>query len=165
MPKSRLAPIICFAAAVAAVPAGLAGAASSRQSPRVSASRTETLHVYDAPERFVLTGPNGKTIKLSSKQPGPGDVLDVYSLEYVGNHSHHAAHSSMSAHLRCVFGKGQSEPTCESDIAIDGSLLVFHGNTLAGGTGIYAGATGRVLSNKTIGKTNDADIVARITTH
>jgi hypothetical protein len=28
------------------------------------------------------------------------------------------AHSSMSAHLRCVFGKGQ--PTCESDIAVGG---------------------------------------------
>lgn len=162
MLKKRLAPIVCCAAAVAAVPA-LAGAASSRQSPHVSAAHTETLHVYDVPEKLVLTSPNGKHIKISSKQPGPGDVLDEYSLEYIGNHSHHAAHSSLSVHLRCVFGKGA--PTCESDVAIGGSLLVFRGNTLVGGTGPYAGATGRILSNKTIGDTNDADIVARITTH
>jgi hypothetical protein len=162
MLKKRLAPMICCAAAVAAVPA-LASTTSSGQRAHVSAAHTRTLHVYDTPEKVVLTGPNGKPIKNQSQQPGPGDVLDVYSLEYVGNHSHHAAHSSMSAHLRCVFGKG--EPTCESDIAIGGSLLVFHGNTLVGGTGPYVGATGRVLSNKTIGQTNDADIVARITTH
>jgi hypothetical protein len=162
MLKKRLAPLVCCAAAVAAIPA-LASATSSHRSAQVSAAHTRTLHVYDAPEKVVLTGPNGKVITDPSTQPGPGDVLDVYSLEYVGNHSHHAAHSSMSAHLRCVFGKGQ--PTCESDIAIGGSLLVFDGNTLVGGTGPYAGATGRVLSNKTIGNTNDADIVARITTH
>ena len=162
MLKKRLAPIVCCVAAVAAVPA-LATATSSRQSAHVAAAHTQTLHVYDAPEKVVLTGPNGKVITDPSKQPSPGDLLDVYSLEYVGNHAHHAAHSSMSAHLLCAFGKG--EPTCESDIAIGGSLLVFHGNTLVGGTGPYAGATGRVLSNKTIGNTSDADIVARITTH
>jgi len=161
MLKKRLAPIVCCAAAVAAVPA-LASAMSSQQSPHVSAAHTETLHVYDAPEKVVLTGPNGKVITDPSKQPGPGDVLDVYSLEYVGNHSHHAAHSTRSSHTHCVIGHGA--PTCESEIAIGGSLLVFHGHTLVGGTGPYAGATGRVLSNKTIGKTNDADIVARITT-
>lgn len=162
MLKKRLAPVVCCAAALAAIPT-LASATSSQQSPRVSTPHTETLHVYDAPEKVVLTGPNGTVITDPSQQPGRGDLLDVYSLEYVGNHSHHAAHSSMSAHVRCVIGHGQ--PTCESDIAIGGSLLVFHGNTLVGGTGPYAGATGRVLSNKTIGKTNDADIVARITTH
>lgn len=162
MHKNRLAPIICCAAAVAAAPT-IAEAASSRQSAQVAAAHTETLHVYDSPEKVVLTGPDGKTMQITSKQPGPGDTLDVYSLEYIGNHSHHAAHSTMSAHVRCVFGKGQ--PTCDSDIAIDGSLLCFHGNTLVAGTGQYAGATGRVLSNNTIGNTNNADIVARITTH
>jgi hypothetical protein len=164
MLNKRLTPMICCTVAAAATP-GLAAAASSRQSPYASAARTETLHVYDTPEKLILTGPNGKRINIASKQPGPGDVLDVYSLEYVGDHLHHAADSTMSAHLRCVFEKGQSEPTCESDIAIGGSLLVFDGNTVIGGTGIYAKATGRVLSNKTIGKTQDADIVARITTH
>ncbi len=162
MLKTHLVPMICCAAVAAGVPA-LASATSGPRSPDVSATRTQTLHVYDAPERVVLAGPNGKLITNPAQQPGPGDVLDVYSLEYVGSHSDHAARSTMSAHLNCVFGKG--EPTCESDIAIGGSLLVFHGNTLVGGTGAYAGATGRILSNKTIGTTNDADIVARITTH
>jgi hypothetical protein len=88
-------------------------------------------------------------------------ITSRHALEYIGDHSHHAAHWSMSAHVRCLFAKG--EPTCESNVAIGGSLLVFHGNTLAEGTGLYQGATGRILSNKTIGNTNNADIVARIT--
>jgi hypothetical protein len=60
---------------------------------------------------------------------------------------------------------GHGAPTCDANIAIGGSLLVFHGNTLVGGTGPYVRATGRILSNKTVGQTGDADIVARITTH
>jgi hypothetical protein len=112
---------------------------------------------------LTLTNAHGKLIKNpTSQQPRPGDVLDVYSIEYVGDHSHYAAHWTTSAHLRCLF-VGHGEPTCQSDVAIGGSLLVFHGNTLAEGTGDYQGATGRILSNKTIGNTNNADIVARIT--
>jgi hypothetical protein len=44
-------------------------------------------------------------------------------------------------------------------------MLVFEGNpgTLVLGTGRYLGATGRVLSNTTVGNGNDSDIVARIT--
>jgi hypothetical protein len=54
-------------------------------------------------------------------------------------------------------------PTCESHVALGGSLLVFTGDpgTLTNGTGIYQGAKGRVISSKDVG--NDAsDVVARI---
>ena len=41
---------------------------------------------------------------------------------------------------------------------------MFTGNpgTLSNGTGIYQGATGRVISSKEIGNTNNSDIVVRI---
>jgi hypothetical protein len=52
---------------------------------------------------------------------------------------------------------------CESHVAIRGSLLVFTGDpgTLTHGTGIYRGATGRVISNKEVGK-GASDIIVRI---
>jgi hypothetical protein len=63
--------------------------------------------------------------------------------------------------LRCVFRAGPT--ACESHVAIGGSLLVFTGSPgkVTNGTGIYEGATGRVISSKELG--NDAnDVVARI---
>jgi hypothetical protein len=67
----------------------------------------------------------------------------------------------MSTHLRCTFGTGQ--PVCESHTALGNSQLIFNGNRLEGGTGLYQGATGRVLSNKEVpGAANASDIVARV---
>jgi hypothetical protein len=67
----------------------------------------------------------------------------------------------MSGHLRCKFGSGA--PDCESHTTIRGSLLIFHGNTLEGGTGDYQGASGRVLSMKQVpGGADASDIVVRI---
>ena len=34
---------------------------------------------------------------------------------------------------------------------------------VVGGAGKYLGATGRVISNKTVGDSNDSDVVAKIT--
>ena len=59
--------------------------------------------------------------------------------------------------------RARAAGACESNLASGGSLLVFDGNTLVGGTGRYQGATGRVLSDKELGGTaNESDIVARI---
>jgi hypothetical protein len=129
---------------------------------QASGGKTQTLRIFDKPVATMLTDTNGKvTNRPPYPQPKPGDVLDVYSLDYKGNHLHHAKHWSMSAHLRCTFGAGQ--PDCESHIATGGSLLIFQGNKLEAGTGDYQGATGRVLSTKTVpGAANASDIVARI---
>lgn len=145
-------------AAATAIPVGLAGA-------QASSSKTQTLRIFDKPVATTLTTPNGKVISRPPyPQPGPGDVLDVYSLDYTGNHRQHAKRWSMSSHLRCTFGTTQ--PDCESQIALGGSLLLFRGNKLDGGTGDYQGATGRVLSNKQVpGPGNRSDIVARIHRH
>jgi hypothetical protein len=128
-----------------------------------AAGRTQTLRIFDKPVAMTLTSADG-TIARHAPFPEPkaGDVLDVYALDYVGNHRHHEAHASMSEHLRCTFASA-GPPDCESHIAVDGSLLIFRGDKLVAGTGRYQGATGRVLSNKTIDqKSNASDVVARI---
>jgi hypothetical protein len=129
---------------------------------RASSAHSQTLRIFDKPVATTLTNASGKVISRPPyPQPQTGDVLDVYSLDYLGNHRHHAAHWSMSSHLHCTFGTGQ--PACESHIAIGGSLLIFNGNKLVGGTGRYQGATGRILSNRQLpGAANTSDIVARV---
>jgi len=152
-PLIALALLAALLAALAVSPAGAAGG-----------RKTQTLHVFSKDVSFTMTTADGTVIrKPPFPDAKPGDVLDVDSLDFVGNHRHHAKRWSMSQHLRCVFGTG--EPNCESQIAIGGSLLIFGGNpgTVIDGTGRYQGATGRVLSNKTIDeKSNTSDIVARI---
>ena len=141
-------------AAAAASPVGLAGA-------HASTGKTQTLRFFDKPVAITLTEPTGKvTNRPPYPQAKPGDTLDVYSLDYAGNHRHHAKRWSMSTHLRCTFGTGQ--PDCESHIATGSSLLIFHADKLTAGTGDYQGATGRVLSNKQVGNADASDIVARI---
>jgi hypothetical protein len=127
-----------------------------------AAGKTETLRIFDKPVSMTLTHADGTVVRPSPEPAKPGDVLDVYSLDYVGNHRHHEARATMSSHLRCTFGDA-GPPTCESHVAIGGSLLIFRGDKLVAGTGRYQGATGRVLSNKTIDdKSNTSDAVARI---
>jgi hypothetical protein len=129
-----------------------------------AASRTQTLRFYDQPVSIKLTRADGTVVaRPPYPEARPGDTLDVSSLEYAGNHARHAKRWTASAHLRCVFRSGP--PTCESHVAIGGSLLVFTGNpgTLTHGTGIYLGATGRVISNTEVPGTDDgSDIVAKI---
>jgi hypothetical protein len=129
-----------------------------------AAGKTQTLRIFDKPVSITLTHADGTVLR---KQPLPGakagDVLDIYALAYVGNHRHHEARASMSEHLRCTFGDA-GPPDCESHVAVGGSLLVFRGDKLVAGTGRYQGATGRVLSNKTIDEqSNASDIVVKIT--
>jgi hypothetical protein len=123
--------------------------------------KTQTLRFFDKPVSITLTSPDGTVVrKPPYPNPRPGDVLDVYSLDFAGNHRHHAKRWTMSTHLRCTFGAG--EPVCESHVAAGGSLLIFSGDpgTLSAGTGRYQGATGRVLVNREV--KGGSDIVARI---
>jgi hypothetical protein len=158
--RSLAAATVAAITAIAALPA-LSGAHPSG-AHRASTARTQTLRVFDKPVRTTLTTSDGKvTSHPPYPQPQPGDTLDVYSLDYVGNHVHHAKQWTLSNHLRCTFAQGP--PDCVSNLAIGGSLLVFDGNKLIGATGRYQGATGRVLSNKQVpGTANASDIVARI---
>lgn len=161
--KTAAAATLAALATAVAIPS-LTGAKAPAGSDAsaAAASGAQILRIFDKPTVTTLTTPNGKvTSRPPYPQPKSGDVLNVYSLDYVGNHLHHAAHWSLSTHLRCTFAQGP--PVCESDLATGGSLLVFDGNKLVGATGRYAGATGRVLSSKQLpGNGNESDIVARI---
>jgi hypothetical protein len=125
------------------------------------AGKTQTLRLFSKPVSITLTQSDGTVIrKPPYPDPKPGDVLDVNSVDYVGNHRRHAARWSISDHVRCVFSTG--EPDCEGQVAIGGSLLIFRGfpGTLVNGTGRYEGATGRVIKNEEV--KGGSDIVARI---
>ena len=128
--------------------------------------RTQTLRFFDKPVSLKLTHADGTVATgAGPSEPKPGDTLDVNSLVYRGNHARHAKRAGGSAHLRCVFG-ADGPPTCESHVALGGSMLVFTGNpgTVTNGTGIYQGATGRVVSSKSVaGQANATDVVARVT--
>jgi hypothetical protein len=122
----------------------------------------QTLRFFDKTVSLKLTHADGTVVdRPPFAEPQPGDVLDVNSLEFAGNHRHHAARPTGSAHLRCVFSTAP-EPDCESHTALGGSLLVFRGNpgTLINGTGRFQGATGRVVSLKEV--EGGSDVVAKI---
>jgi hypothetical protein len=124
---------------------------------------TQTLRFYDKQVSLKLIKADGTVVNRAPfSEPQPGDTLDANSLDYRGTHRRHAKRRMGSTHLVCKFGTG--EPDCVSHFAIGGSMLVFQGNPgkVVNGTGKYQGATGRVVSSKQIGNTNDSDIVARI---
>jgi cytolysin (calcineurin-like family phosphatase) len=151
MYKLKLLALAVVVAALAATSAVAVGAGH----------KTQTLRFFDKPTSMTLTKADGKVIdKPPYPEAKPGDVLDIYSLDFAGNHKRHSKRFIGSAHLRCEFGAGA--PDCVSHTAIGGSLLIFSGNpgTLTAGTGRYAGATGRVVKNKEV--KGGSDIVARI---
>jgi hypothetical protein len=143
------------AAALVLVPAASAQAAG----------KTETLRFFSKVDQVTLTHADGTVVTDPSVQPVAGDRLDVYASDFAGNHKQHAKKATGSEHVLCQFTAASPEPDCTSHVALGGSLLVFHGNpaTVIGGAGRYLGATGRVISNKTIGDSNDSDVVVRIT--
>jgi hypothetical protein len=124
-----------------------------------AAGRTKTLKVFSQAVSITITHPDGTVVtKPPFPTVQPGDVLDVYSLDFRGNHKRHSKRFIGSEHLRCVFGAG--EPDCVSHVALGRSLMVFEGNKLVAGVGRFEGATGKVLSNKEVPGGND--IVAKI---
>jgi hypothetical protein len=146
-------------------PVALVSSAALMLLPAVgqAAGHTQTLRFFDKAVSMKVTHADGTVVTRGPfPEPQPGDVLEVNSLDYPGTHAHHARRYTATSHLRCTFGTG--EPTCESHFAIGGSMLIFSGNPgiVTNGTGIYQGATGRVVSAKEIGNTNNTDIVAKI---
>ena len=149
---------------VAAVAAAVCAALILASSGAAAGGKAQTLHFFDKTVSLTVTRADGTVIK---RPPYPeaqaGDVLDVVSLAYTGNHAKHAKKASASTHLRCTFGAAGPPPDCMSHVAIGSSMLVFEGDpgTIVLGTGRYLGATGRVLSNKDVGG-DASDIVVRV---
>jgi hypothetical protein len=143
-------------AAVAAVALALFPAAAE------AARKTETLRFFSKEVAMTFTTADG-TVHQGPPQsePQPGNVIDVYAVDYVGNHRSHAKRWSASDHTRCTFQQ-TGEPECRGYAAIGGSLLIFEGfpGTIVGGTGRYQGATGRIIKNKAV--KGGSDIVVRV---
>jgi hypothetical protein len=131
--------------------------------PAASASaKTETMRFFSKVDKLQLTHADGTVVDNPTAPPVAGDRLDIYSSDFAGNHKRHEKKPSASEHAVCIFGTGP-EPDCTSHVAIGGSLLIFDDDTLIGGSGKYLNATGKVLSNKTVGDSNDSDVVAKVT--
>jgi hypothetical protein len=160
MTINRIPPIrIAIAATVA-----LACAAVLWPAPGQAAGRTKTIRIFSKEVSISVTHPDGTVVDHPPfPEMAPGDVLDVYSIDFYGNHKHHAKRWAGSEHLQCVFGTG--EPTCESHVALGRSLLVFKGNTLVDGTGRFQGATGRVISTKEVPGGTDAVAKIKLAKH
>jgi hypothetical protein len=117
----------------------------------LAAGKTETLRVFSKIQSFTITTPDGK---VSHEPPAgalaPGSVMEIDSLDYRGSSKKHEKRPSFSDYLHCTFGTDPQNPDCFGYVAIDGSLLRFHGFDVVGGTGRYLGATGKTVSNKEV---------------
>lgn len=143
---------IALVASLAIAPAAFAGK-----------RKTETIRAFSKPVSFVYTSVDG-TVTTSpptppSTPPQAGDMFEISSLGFAGNHRKHAKKATMSDYLRCTF-TAELEPDCYGYTAIGGSLLRFHGMELIGGTGRYQGATGKVVVNKEV--EGGSDFVVRV---
>jgi hypothetical protein len=125
------------------------------------AGRTKTLKVFSQMQSMTLTHADGTVITHPPfPEVVPGDVLDVYSLDFRGTHKKHSKRFIGTDHLQCMFGTG--EPDCVSHVALGSSMLIFEGNpgTLVAGLGRFQGATGQVTSSKEV--PGGTDVVAKI---
>ena len=139
----------------------IAAVALLAPAPALAAEKTETLRFFSQTTALTVTHADGTVVdKPPFPEPVAGDVLDVFALDFAGNHRRHEARPSASEHVRCVF-TAAPEPDCTSHVAIGGSLLIFKGREVVAGTNRFAGATGRVVSSKEV--EGGSDVVVRVT--
>jgi hypothetical protein len=116
-----------------------------------AAGHSETLRVFSKAQTFTLTAPDGTVAHQPPAGPvAPGTVMEIDSLDYVGSYKKHEKRPSFSDYLHCTFGTDPENPDCYGYVAIDGALLRFHGFDIVGGTGRYAGATGKTVGNREV---------------
>ncbi len=140
---------IALTAALALIPAASASA------------KTETIRVFSKVDKVMLTHADGTVVDTPTGPPVAGDRLDVFATDFAGNHKKHSKQAVGAEHVVCTF-TAAPEPDCVAHVAYGNALLIFKGDTLIGGAGKYLNATGKVISNKTVGDSNDSDVVAKI---
>jgi hypothetical protein len=125
-------------------------------------SKTQTLRFFDKPVSFTYTAVDGTvTHQPPAGEPQVGDVFEIDSIGFAGNHRRHAKRPTTSVYLRCTFLEG-GEPDCYGWVAIGGSMLRFHGFEIIGGGGRYLGATGRAVKNKQVPGGTDTVVKVRL---
>jgi hypothetical protein len=150
----RVVAAAALIAATASVPALAVG----------PSGKTQTLRVFSKTTSFVYRTADGTVVPQPPQQPTAGDSFDTTDLAFRGDHRHHAKNWIGSSHLHCAFGATPDDLTCDSQVAIGRSLLLFHGNPsepleLVGGAGKYEGATGSVATKEAKG---GVDAVLRV---
>jgi hypothetical protein len=122
--------------------------------------KTETIRAFSEPVSFTYTSVDGTVAKgPPAGPPRAGDVFEIDSLGFRGDHKRHAKRATMSDYLRCTF-LPSLEPDCFGYTAIGGSLLRFHNFDIIGGTGRYQGATGKVVKSQEV--PGGSDFVVRV---
>jgi hypothetical protein len=135
---------------------GLAGASSS-PSP---------VHYFQ--KESMLTFTNASDTGIQGYPPVGGHVLED-DIDYVGNHTHHAAQPTMTDHLFCTVVTAPATATCSFEFATGDSILYADGISvnlassvgtipLSGGTGKFSGDAGSAASSP-VGSSNNSDIV------
>jgi hypothetical protein len=138
------------------------------------ADGTTTLHFYSVQQTSTATDAAGQPISHANSTTGlpAGDHTDSTDLLYVGNHTHHASSFSASDHVACTITSNTTS-TCNSQIAIGGSLLLSNDVTVTlgattssapinAGTGKYKNARGTVLVTF-IGNSSNVDYTITLT--
>jgi hypothetical protein len=123
------------------------------------------LHFFQKQTALTFYNASGQVIQ---GYPPVGGHVRQDDVDYVGNHSHHAKHWSVSDHLYCNVVSAPATADCFGEFATGGSLIysdnltvnLANSGTLAidGGTGNYAGDSGK-YSSTTIGNSNNSDVV------
>lgn len=161
VPMTSTARKICLSLALAVGLAAAACVAALWPADGQAAGRTETIKIFSKTQSMTLTRADGTVIdRPPFPETRPGDVLDVYSLDFRGTHTRHSKRFVGTDHLQCEFATG--EPDCVSHVALGNSMLIFRGNpgTLIAGLGRFQGATGRVISSNEV--PGGVDVVAKI---
>jgi hypothetical protein len=154
--------ILLIAAGAAALVLALVAASPSAGQAAGKKSKTETLRFFAKQVSFTYTAVDGTvTDHPPAGEPQVGDVFEIDSIGFAGNHRRHAKRPTMSEYLRCTFVEG-GEPDCFSWAAIGGSMLRFHGFEIIGGGGRYLGATGRTIKHKQVPGGADAVVKVRL---
>lgn len=139
-----------------------------------STPSTITFHFFSKTQSFSITTPAGKPVS-GNTPPAPGDVVEAFDLNYVGNHKHHAKHWTATDHLRCVITTvtmTSFKGVCDGQVAIGGSMLLadhvigtFTRSTtkipINRGTGVYRGYHG-LATSKSIALTNNSDFTITV---
>jgi hypothetical protein len=113
-------------------------------------STLRTLHFYTTETSFDYTAPNGKHPTAPPANPKPGASFDETDVAYAGSYRKHSHIATGSSHLHCLY-QAAGRLDCHSQIAINGSLILAHGDahiamTIVGGTAKFLHATGRITA-------------------
>jgi hypothetical protein len=142
------------------------GAGALGGAPAGASSSPTPLRYFQ--KQSVVTFTNAAGAVLQGYPPVGGHVLED-DVDYVGNHTHHAAHPSMTDHLFCTVVTAPATATCFVEFATGDSLLYADDISLnlassagtiplSGGTETFAGDAGSVASNP-VGNSNNSDLV------